>query len=98
MRFMSSVLLYIISKRSMLSCKLKIEKALMEDQQYISVQEAAKQLRVGVETVRRYIRSGAFNAAKVGRQYLIKPETVRALIDKQFAARKPTPAAGKSEK
>ncbi len=55
------------------------------EKELISVQEAAKRLQVGVETVRRYIRAGTFEVAKVGRQYLIKPETVQAFIDKQFA-------------
>jgi excisionase family DNA binding protein len=72
----------------------------MAEPEYISVQEAAKQLRVGVETVRRYIRNGSFEVGKVGRQYLIKPETVRAFLEKQFAdaqaARKPA-AAGKAD-
>jgi len=38
----------------------------MEDPEYINIQEAANQLRVGVETVRQHIRSGIFKVAKVG--------------------------------
>ncbi len=62
--------------------------------EYLSVEEAAKQLRVGVETIRRYIRAGTFDVAKVGRQYLIKPESVRAFLDKQFAERQAGKTAG----
>ena len=62
----------------------------MSETSLISVQEAAKRLQVGVETVRRYIRSGTFEVAKVGRQYLIKPETVQTFLDKQFETTKAT--------
>jgi excisionase family DNA binding protein len=69
------------------------------EEELISVQETAKRLKVGIETVRRYIRAGEFEVAKVGRQYLIKPSTVQAFINKQFADTKVSrkPAVGEDK-
>ena len=59
----------------------------MEEAKLLSVQEVATELRLSVETVRRYIRSGEFEVAKIGRQYLVKPESVKAFVAKQFKSR-----------
>jgi excisionase family DNA binding protein len=65
----------------------------MAESKYLSVQEAATELRMSVENLRRYIRRGEFPVvAKVGRQYLIRPEAVQEFIER--AAVKPATAKG----
>jgi len=44
----------------------------MQDGEPLTVEEVAKQLRVSIETVRTWIRTGELNAVDVGK-YLIYP-------------------------
>jgi len=51
---------------------------------YVTAQQVAKMFRVGVPTVRRYIRSGELPASRVGRSLVVSGDD----IDKFVAARK----------
>jgi excisionase family DNA binding protein len=42
--------------------------------QYLTLEEAANSLKVGVETLRRYIRAGKLKAAKVGRVWRVRSD------------------------
>lgn len=46
----------------------------------LTIEEAATRLRVTQETVRRQLRTGRLEGAKVGAKWLIKPETVEQLL------------------
>jgi excisionase family DNA binding protein len=48
--------------------------------EYLTVQEAAAVLKLSIETVRRYVRSGKLKSTKLGRQYRIKRADVDALL------------------
>lgn len=56
----------------------------------LTVEESAELLRVGVETVQRYVREGKLPASKVGRRYLIPEEAVKALLE----PKEPPPPSG----
>ncbi len=56
----------------------------MEDKR-LTVEGAAKELNVGVETMRRYIRRGLFSGAKVGRSYLLRESDIKKYLSDQFA-------------
>lgn len=45
----------------------------------LTVKEAAAALKVSDQTIWRYLKSGQLEGRKVGRQYLITPESVEAL-------------------
>lgn len=47
----------------------------------ITVPEAAKRAGKDAETIRRWIRSGALPARKVGTQHVIEEEDLEALLD-----------------
>ncbi|MCU1327490.1 MAG: Helix-turn-helix domain [Bryobacterales bacterium] len=55
------------------------------EEKRITVAEAAKELNVGIETMRRYIRSGLFTGAKIGRAYLIREADVKRFLADKFA-------------
>ncbi len=46
----------------------------------LTIEETATRLRVTPETVRRHVRAGRLEGAKVGAKWLIKPETVEMLL------------------
>ncbi|OGH18343.1 MAG: hypothetical protein A3F31_00520 [Candidatus Levybacteria bacterium RIFCSPHIGHO2_12_FULL_38_12] len=46
----------------------------MTEEQYYSIEEVAKMLKVAYLTVYRWIRSGKLTAYKAGKQYRIKKE------------------------
>lgn len=46
----------------------------------LTIQETATRLRVTQETVRRHVRAGRLEGAKVGAKWLINPETVERLL------------------
>ena len=46
----------------------------MEKEQYYTIEEVAKMLKVAYLTVYRWIRAGRLNAVKAGKQYRVKKE------------------------
>lgn len=50
---------------------------------YLNVPQVARILRVNIQTVRAYIRSGELAAARVGRSYVITREDVDRFIEKR---------------
>lgn len=42
--------------------------------QYLTLEEAAQSLKVGTETLRRYVRAGKLKAAKVGRVWRVRTD------------------------
>ncbi len=46
----------------------------------LTIEETATRLRVTPETIRRQLRAGRLEGAKVGAKWLIKPETVDQLL------------------
>ena len=55
------------------------------DEKRLTVAEAAKELNVGIETMRRYIRTGVFTGAKIGRAYLIRESDIKKFVHDRFA-------------
>jgi excisionase family DNA binding protein len=50
--------------------------------QLLTVPEAARVLRIGEETMRKYLRAGKVQAARrVGRRWLIPDSALAALVD-----------------
>lgn len=52
----------------------------MAEEQYYSIEEVAKMLKVAYLTVYRWIQSGKLNSNKVGKQYRIKKEDLDRFI------------------
>ncbi len=46
----------------------------------LTIEETATRLRVTPETVRRHVRAGRLEGAKVGQKWLINPQTVEQLL------------------
>ena len=46
-----------------------------------SVEEVASILQVHIDTVRRYIKSGALRAAKIGKAYRVQESDLQAFIE-----------------
>jgi len=62
----------------------------MQDQEPLTVEEVAKQLRVSAETVRMWIRTGELEAIDVGK-YLIYPADLEAFKERRRTGRKRNP-------
>ena len=45
------------------------------------LEEVSKILQVHIETVRRYIKSGALRAAKIGKAYRVQERDLQAFIE-----------------
>jgi excisionase family DNA binding protein len=54
---------------------------------YLNVPQVAKMLKVNIQTVRGYIRSGELEAARVGRRYVITTEDVDRFIKRRKESR-----------
>lgn len=54
---------------------------LNNSEEYYSIKEVAKKLKVAYLTVYRWIRSGKLNAYKVGKQYRIKEEDIVKFVN-----------------
>ncbi|MCX6783948.1 MAG: helix-turn-helix domain-containing protein [candidate division WWE3 bacterium] len=54
----------------------------MESEQYYTIEEVAKKLRVAYLTVYRWIRSGKLVAIKAGKQYRIKSYELERFVNK----------------
>lgn len=52
----------------------------MTDEQYYTIEEVAKMLKVAYLTVYRWIQSGKLNSNKAGKQYRIKKEDLDKFI------------------
>lgn len=52
----------------------------MVDEQYYSIEEVAKMLKVAYLTVYRWIQAGRLNAYKAGKQYRIKKDDLTDFI------------------
>jgi excisionase family DNA binding protein len=55
------------------------------EEKRLTVAQAAKELNVGIETMRRYIRNGLFTGAKIGRSYLLRESDVNKFLNDRFA-------------
>jgi len=55
----------------------------MIEEQYYSIEEVAKMLKVVYLTVYRWIQSGKLTAYKAGKQYRIKEKDLNRFIKKQ---------------
>ena len=49
-----------------------------------SVEEVASILQVHIDTVRRYIKSGALRAAKIGKAYRVQEKDLQAFIESKI--------------
>ena len=56
----------------------------MEPAEFITIEDAARELHVTVETLRKYVRQGRFPAARVGRRYLLRTNDVIRYVRGQF--------------
>lgn len=54
------------------------------DSEYLTLEEAARELRVNLDTMRRYVREGRIQAGKVGKRYMVRRKDVRDYIEKSF--------------
>lgn len=54
-----------------------------ESDKFLTVEDAAKELKVDTQTIRKWIRDGELPAISVGRQYRIKREDFDAFIEKR---------------
>lgn len=52
----------------------------MTDEQYYTIEEVAKMLKVAYLTVYRWIQSGKLVAFKAGKQYRVKKEDLNSFI------------------
>lgn len=52
----------------------------MADEQYYTIEEVAKMLKVAYLTVYRWIQSGKLVAFKAGKQYRVKKEDLNSFI------------------
>ncbi len=52
----------------------------MTEEQYYSIEEVAKMLKVAYLTVYRWIRSGKLKSSKAGKQYRIERSVLNAFI------------------
>ena len=59
----------------------------MQDEEPLTVEEVAKRLRVSIETVRTWIRTGELNAIDVGK-YLIYPADLEDFKKRRSTRRK----------
>ena len=66
----------------------------MQNQEPLTVEEVAKQLRVSAETVRMWIRTGELDAIDVGK-YLIYPADLEAFKELRRTRRKHNPESKK---
>jgi putative molybdopterin biosynthesis protein len=55
----------------------------MKNEQYYTIEEVAKMLKVAYLTVYRWIQSGKLNANKAGKQYRIKKTDLDKFIERQ---------------
>jgi putative molybdopterin biosynthesis protein len=55
----------------------------MNEEQYYSIEEVAKMLKVAYLTVYRWIRSGKLEAVKAGKQYRIKKRELEKFIERK---------------
>ena len=60
---------------------------IMQDQEPLTVEEVAKQLRVSAETVRMWIRTGELDAIDVGK-YLIYPADLEDFKERRRTGKK----------
>ena len=60
----------------------------MTDQEFLTVEDVAKRLKVSVETVRRWLRARELTAFRFGRRgdYRIDPRDLDAFIEARKAA------------
>ena len=58
----------------------------MDDQELLTVGEAAKIFRVTLQTIRNWIEWGKLPALRVGRRFLVRREHIEALLDQAQAA------------
>jgi excisionase family DNA binding protein len=56
--------------------------------EYLNVPQVARMLKVNIQTVRAYIRSGELSAARIGRRYVLTPEDVDTFIRKRKESRR----------
>lgn len=55
----------------------------MINEQYYTIKEVAKMLKVAYLTVYRWIRAGKLNSNKAGKQYRVKKEDLDRFIERQ---------------
>jgi excisionase family DNA binding protein len=65
----------------------------MAEKSYLTVEEAAAQLRVAVDTMRRYLREGRLPCARIGKRYLVPAGAVGSYIQ-QHVVKGGKPAKG----
>ncbi len=64
------------------------------DEHLLTVEEAAKKLRLHLDTARRFVREGKLPATKIGRRYLIPASAIQEFIAKGFVSSKPAGEKG----
>ncbi len=52
----------------------------MSDQQWLTLEEVAKRLKVHIATAQRYVREGLLPAAKLGKRYWIEESEIDQLL------------------
>lgn len=53
----------------------------METREYLTLSDVATELKMDVETIRRYARSGKLPASKLGRGYRVKRTDLEAFLE-----------------
>ena len=55
----------------------------MEQEQYYTIEEVAKMLKVAYLTVYRWVRSGKLKAVKAGKQYRIEKQVLDKFLEEK---------------
>lgn len=48
---------------------------------FYNLQEIAELLNMNLQTIRKYVRAGELKASKIGKQYIVTKENLKAFID-----------------
>lgn len=51
------------------------------EKDFYNLQEIAELLNMNLQTIRKYVRAGELKASKIGKQYIITKENLKAFID-----------------
>ncbi|MEK7750335.1 MAG: helix-turn-helix domain-containing protein [Acidobacteriota bacterium] len=71
----------------------------MAEKNYLTVEEAAAQLRVAVDTMRRYLRERRLPCARIGKRYLVPAGAIESYIQQHVVnGGKPTKRPGRKAK
>ena len=80
------------------SCDSTVSKIMPDLSEYMTVREAAQELEITVQGVRRLIKISKLDATLVGNFYLVSKKAVKAYADQTRGLGKNDPTRGKQPK